>query len=383
MTTTARTTAPIESVSVVSTLLSDGRELLYFDDTPQPTRILTDSRDLPVVEPASVARFDPLTGEWVGIAGHRQTRTYHPPANQCPLCPTRATFKTEIPSPDYDVVVFENRFPSFGGLLPDGPDGADGTAAENPAGQESIRAEIPGVGRCEVVCFTSDHNAEFADLDPARVGTVIQAWAHRTAALNAIPGVQQVFCFVNQGIEIGVTLAHPHGQIYGYPFVTPKTRTMLNQVADFRARTGRNLFEAVLEREIADAQRIVAANEHWVAFVPFAARWPIEVSIFPRSQLADLPAASAAQRAALATIYLEVLRRMGGVFDDTLPAITAIHQAPAHTGRDDFRMHFSVFSIRRAVGKIKYLAGSESGMGAFVNDITPEDAAARLRAVQL
>jgi UDPglucose--hexose-1-phosphate uridylyltransferase len=85
----------------------------------------------------------------------------------------------------------------------------------------------------------------------------------------------------------------------------------------------------------------------------------------------------------LAELLLEVLQRMGGVFDDTLPAITAIHQAPARTGRDDFWMHLSVFSIRRSVGKIKYLAGSESGMGAFVNDITPEDAAARLRAVAL
>ncbi len=373
----------VSPAEVVSTRLSDGRELIYFDDTPNPTRVLTDSRDLPVVEPASVARYDALLGEWVGIAGHRQTRTYHPPANQCPLCPTRSTFQTEIPSPDYDVVVFENRFPSFGGVLPAGAVVAISQDGTDPVGTAAVFGEIPGVGRCEVVCFTSDHDAEFADLDPGRVGTVIQAWAQRTAALNSIPGLQQVFCFVNQGVEIGVTLAHPHGQIYGYPFITPKTKSMLANVADYRSRTGDNLFGVLLAREIADGTRIVAENENWLAFVPFTARWPVEVSIYPKQQIPDLPATSTAQRQSLATIYLEVLHRMGGVFDDTLPAITAIHQAPAHTGREDFWMHFSAFSIRRAVGKIKYLAGSESGMGAFVNDITPEDAAARLRAVQI
>jgi UDPglucose--hexose-1-phosphate uridylyltransferase len=246
-----------------------------------------------------------------------------------------------------------------------------------------VFAQIPGVGRCEVVCFTSDHDAQVSDLDPGRMRTVVQAWAHRTAALNALPGVEQVFCFINQGVEIGVTLAHPHGQIYGYPFVTPITGAMLSQVADYRARTGGNLFGDLLDREVADGSRIVAENEHWVAFVPFAARWPVEVSIYPRRQLGDLPAASDAEQASLAAMYLEVLRRMDGVFDDTLPAITAVHQAPAHTGREDWWMHLSVFSIRRAVGKIKYLAGSESAMGAFVNDISPEDVAIRLRAVAL
>ncbi len=378
---TGSTQTFVEPAVVVSTRLSDGRELIYYDDSPEPERVLVDSRDLPVVEPASVARFDALHSEWVGIAGHRQTRTYHPPANQCPLCPTRATFKTEIPSPDYDVVVFENRFPSFAGVattdLPVSPDGDD------PTGADVLFREMPGLGRCEVVCFTADHDAEFVDLPLARVATVSQAWADRTTALNALPGLQQVFCFVNQGTEIGVTLAHPHGQIYGYPFITPKTRAMLDSAAAYRAATGDNLFGALLQREIDDASRVVASNEHWVAFVPFAARWPIEVSIFPRERIPDLPAASAEQRSGLADLYLEVLHRMGGVFDDSLPAITAIQQAPAHSGRDDFWMHFSVFSIRRAVGKIKYLAGSESGMGTWINDITPEEAAARLRAVQL
>ncbi|WP_354530757.1 galactose-1-phosphate uridylyltransferase [Nakamurella sp. UYEF19] len=353
-----------------SARLSDGREIIYFDESPDAVRVLEDPRGLAPVESTSTARYDRLTGEWVGIAGHRQTRIYQPPADQCPLCPSTAANHSEIPSPQYDVVVFENRFPSFAGT-------------GSPARIGRFFTTVEGNGRCEVVCFTSDHNATFSHLTPERVGTVIEAWADRTAALSAQPGIEQVFCFENRGAEIGVTLAHPHGQIYGYPFVTPNTAAMLRQVAEYRTATGGNLFGAVLDAEIAEGVRLVAQNEHWVAFVPFAARWPIEVQLFPRKRVADLTELSPEQRLALAPIYLEVLRRMEGVFDDSLPAITAWHQAPVHEGRDDFWLHLQIFTIRRSVGKLKYLAGSESAMGAFVNDIPPEVAAERLRQVPL
>ncbi len=353
-----------------SARLADGREIIYFDETPDAIRVLDDPRDLPTVESTSTARFDQLTGEWVGIAGHRQSRIYHPPTDQCPLCPSSANNSSEIPSPEYDVVVFENRFPSFAGS------GA-------PAEVDALFTTAAGNGRCEVVCFTSDHNATFSHLTPERVASVIAAWADRTAALSALPGVEQVFCFENRGAEIGVTLAHPHGQIYGYPFVTPHTESMLRQVVAHRGETGRNLFADLVDAEIADGSRIVAQNEHWVAFVPFAARWPVEVQLFPREQVPDITALTPQQKLALAPIYLEVLRRMEGVFEDTLPAITAWHQAPVHHGREDFWLHLQIFTIRRAVGKLKFLAGSESAMGAFVNDITPEVAAERLRQVPL
>ncbi len=350
--------------------MADGREIIYFDETPGAVRVLDDPRDLPPVESLSTARYDRLTGEWVGIAGHRQTRIYHPPADQCPLCPSSAGNASEIPSPTYDVVVFENRFPSFAGV-------------GSPAEPDGLFTTVPGNGRCEVVCFTSDHDATFSRLTPARVGTVLEAWIDRTSALSALPGIEQVFCFENRGEEIGVTLAHPHGQIYGYPFVTPHTAAMLRQVKLHRDTNGGNLFGDLIDAELTDGIRIVAQNSHWVAFVPFAGRWPIEVQVFPKVRVADLTELSAEQKLSLAPIYLEVLRRMEGVFDDTLPAITAWHQAPVRTGRDDFWLHLQIFTIRRSVGKLKYLAGSESAMGAFVNDIPPEMAAQRLRAVSV
>ncbi|WP_420119887.1 galactose-1-phosphate uridylyltransferase [Nakamurella sp.] len=364
--------SPFAPVTRSVARMADGRELLYFDETAHPDRILVDPRDLPEVVPGSQVRYDALLDEWVGIAGHRQTRTYHPPANACPLCPSTATNQSEIPSPSYDVVVFENRFPSFAGT------GEIAAISDPAAGLFQTR---PGNGRCEVVCFTSDHHCVLSALPPRRMRTVIEAWADRTAALSAQDGVEQVFCFENRGVEIGVTLAHPHGQIYGYPFATPKTAAAIRSARHYRERTGGNLFADLLAGEIADGSRIVAQNEHWVAFVPFAARWPVEVHLYPRVQVRDLTGLDDARRDALAVLYLEVIRRMEGLFDDSLPAITGVHQAPVHTDPQDYWLHLEVLTIRRAEGKIKYLAGSESAMGAFVNDITPEAAAQRLRDV--
>ena len=365
---TSSSTGTDAAVTRSAARMADGRQIFYFDEKPHADRVLIDSRDLPPVIPGSQVRYDPLTGEWVGIAGHRQSRIYHPPADACPLCPSSPTNLSEIPSPSYDVVVFENRFPSFAGA---GETASDGGLFDSRSGN----------GRCEVVCFTADHHTTLSCLPVSRMRTVIEAWADRTAALSALPGVEQVFCFENRGVEIGVTLAHPHGQIYGYPFVTPKTATAIHAAQAHRARFGTSLFGDILTGELADGSRVVTQNEHWVAFVPFAARWPVEVHLYPRRQLRDLTELADTERSALAEVYLEVIRRMEGMFDDTLPAITGVHQAPVHAASEDFWLHLEVFSIRRAVGKLKYLAGSESAMGAFVNDISPETAAQRLRDV--
>ncbi len=191
-----------------------------------------------------------------------------------------------------------------------------------------------------------------------------------------------MFCFENRGAEIGVTLDHPHGQIYGYPFVTPVTSRMLDSVAAHAKSHGTNLFADLLAVE-ATGPRVIAGNEHWVAFVPFAARWPIEVHLYPRRRAPDLPALTDDERDAFVPVYREALARMEALFDEPLPLITGWHQAPVRTGRDSWWAHLRLTSIRRAPGKIKYLAGSESAMGAFINDTAPEEIAARLREVTI
>jgi UDPglucose--hexose-1-phosphate uridylyltransferase len=358
-------------VKRTSALLADGREIIYFDDSDDAVRELQDPRDLPEAVTTSEVRHDVLMDEWVAIASHRQTRTFLPPADECPLCPSRGDRHTEIPSPDYDVVVFENRFPSF----------AEDVAAVEPwLDSHHLVRRLPGRGRCEVVCFTSDHDSSFSALTPDRVRTVLEAWVDRTLELSRIEAVEQVFVFENRGREIGVTLNHPHGQIYAYPFVPPMTSRMLATVRAYQELNNRNLFDEVLASELADEIRIVTSSEHWVAFVPAAARWPFEVHLFPRRRVPDLPALTDAEREDFGPVYLDVLRAFDRLFDVPMPYISGWHQAPVRSDRDLAALHLRLFSTRRDRDKLKYLAGSESGVGAFINDIPPERAAESLRA---
>ena len=390
------TSVDTEPVWKESGTLADGREIVYFDEQPGLGRALEpDARSLPPVPslpflpldrpdpggrldsgsrpdpggrlpapgPVDAAdsadaggqngpgmRWDPLAGEWVLVAAARQDRTFLPPADQCPLCPSSAGRPTEIPAASYDVVSFENRFPS-------------------------LRAPH---GRCEVMCFTSDHLASFASLSPRRVRTIVEAWADRTAVLSELPGIEQVYCFENRGEEIGVTLRHPHGQIYALPFVTPRTQQMVAQALAYR---GGNLFDDMVSDELTADVRIITRNEHWTAFVPRAARWPYEVRIFPATRVPDLPSLGEAARREFGPLYLDVLRRFDALFDTPAPYIAAWHQAPVRheAARIEFAAHLQVLSVRRASGKLKYLAGTESGMGVWINDILPEHAAQRLR----
>ncbi len=360
--------------------LADGRELMYFGEVPERPDEYPDRRQLPRVQVQSQARWDQLLGEWVIIASHRQDRTFQPAAGQCPLCPSTAESLTEIPAPDYEVVVFENRFPTLGARQ--GDDDGNGPrrhAAEVPAtGPGTLLASRPAVGRCEVVCFSPRHDASFADLSPAQAATVMAAWVDRSIELGRMDSVEQVYCFENRGAEIGVTLSHPHGQIYAYPYVTPRTDRMLRACAGYRGRTGRNLFDDILAAEQADSARIVLQGSHWTAFVPYAAHWPYEVHLYPRQRVPDLAALAEAARAEFCELYLHLLGRFDRLFGKPTPYISAWHQAPVRH-RDDFALHLELYTIRRAPDKLKYLAGSESGMGAFANDVIPEKAAERLR----
>jgi UDPglucose--hexose-1-phosphate uridylyltransferase len=345
-------------VKKTTTRLADGRELIYYDSKDDLVRDAVDRRRLEPVATESELRADRLLGDTVAVASHRQGRTYHPPADECPLCPSREGRLSEIPDSDYEVVVFQNRFPSLTG----------------------------DAGRCEVVCFTPDHDASFADLSPASARLVLDAWTDRTRELSEQPGVEQVFPFENRGEEIGVTLGHPHGQIYAYPFTTPRTALMLRSLAEHRERTGgRNLFDDVLADERADGRRVVLTGEHWTAFVPYAAHWPYEVHLYPNRRVPDLLGLDEDARAEFPLVYLDLLRRFDRIFGEDQPRtpyISGWHQAPFNApDRRDFALHLELFTIRRTSGKLKFLAGSESGMGAFINDVPPESAAERLREV--
>jgi UDPglucose--hexose-1-phosphate uridylyltransferase len=360
---------------ITPTRLSDGRELIYFDAREESAALhrdpvaTHDARGLPPRGPAGTARYDALTGEWIAVAAHRQSRTHLPPADQCPLCPTTVANLSEIPA-DYEVVVFENRFSSFGPDLGDLPAAPEwGTTAT-------------AYGRCEVVAFDSAHEGSFGSLSPERARTVIDAWAQRTEALSAMPGIKQVFCFENRGADIGVTLLHPHGQIYAYPFIPPRAATLAARAAEFFEASGgtQTLMGHALASERASGDRMVLEGKHFSAFVPFAARWPLEVHLVPHRQVADFTGLTGEERDELTTVYLDLLGRLDALYPTPTPYIAAWQQAPIDDVlRPAGYLHLQLTSPRRAADKLKFLAGSEAAMGAFINDTTPEKVAEALR----
>ena len=353
--------------------MADGRTIRYYDQGAT-ARSAVDKREAEVPAGIGELRHDALLDEWVAVASHRQHRIFLPPKELCPLCPTKSDLLTEIPDSTYQVAVFDNRSPSLntakgGWSLPE---------------FDGVQTPVPdAVGKCEVVAYTDSHEGSLGELDLARHLLILTALRDRTSEISKLPNIVQVFPFENRGEEVGVTLDHPHGQIYAYSYLTPRTRQMLGVASNHLKKTGRVLLDDIVLREIKDEIRIVTANEHWLAFVPFASRFPFEIHVAPKQSVADLTELSLAQCAAYPEIAKEVLLRLDGVFGMKMAYMAGWHQAPVSIGRDALRLHWQITSVRRAPGKLKYFSGSESMMGAFIQDVPPEQAALQLREVKL
>jgi UDPglucose--hexose-1-phosphate uridylyltransferase len=319
----------------------------------------------------SELRWNAFLGEWLITATHRQDRTFLPPADYCPLCPSvPGRPPTEIDRPDFEIAVFENRFPSLR-LSPEEP---------SVAGSE-LAPVRPSFGACEVVVYTPRHDATLADATIEQLERLVAVWAHRTEELGSLPGVEYVFVFENKGEAIGVTLNHPHGQIYAYPYVPPLIGREVAAAAQHVAEQGSCLWCRAQADELEDGRRIVAQNGAWVAGVPFAARWPYEVHVVPRRHTGWLHELEVEERRELAEILQALLRGYDRLFGFSLPYIMAIHQRPTGDGPEaGYHLHIEFYPPNRTETKLKYLAGSEAGAGAFINDTLPEETAPRLRA---
>jgi UDPglucose--hexose-1-phosphate uridylyltransferase len=346
----------------------DGRDLILYARAPIDPAITAPAAGR-VTRHGGHLRWHPLRGEWVVYAGHRQDRTFLPPPGWDPLAPTTdPDHPTELPAGAWDVAVFENRFPALG-------------AAERPPAE--IVDTAPAGGRCEVVVFTREATGALGALPLDRIELVLEVWADRTAALSARPDVAYVLVFENRGVEVGASLPHPHGQIYGYPFVPPvPARELELQRAHF-ARRGTSLLGELIAAELAADRRTIYAGEHAVAFVPACARWAYELWIAPRRSAATLTALSGAERLDLARALGLALRRLDALWRQPMPYVLAVHQAPARGDHPHAHVHIEIYPWLRMPGRIKYLAGSEIGAGVFTADTLPEAKAAELRALDI
>jgi len=360
----------MSGIGRIQNQLADGRDIFYFDDrnTHLPAQRKPDTRQLPERPSVAQMRLDSLTGEWVSVAAHRHGRAHLPPANQCPLCPTTTDNLSEMPD-HFDVAVFENKSPSFGPNLLAAPDANYSVVPNLELG--SVRDSI---GRCEVVVFSPEHLGSLGAMPTNRVRTVIEALADRTDHLQSLPGVMQVFPFENRGQDIGVTLHHPHGQIYAYPFVTPRTNKLLDSISKY----GNDLFAETLKFEQGSARELIK-TDNFTAYVPFAGRWPIEIHLLPHRHVQNLAQLTSDEKDELAETYRRLLHALDEIYETPTPYISAWHQAPLIEAGKNVRLQLQITSPRRAADKLKYLAGSESAMGAFIADFPPETTAAQLR----
>ena len=320
----------------------------------------------------SELRWHPLLGEWLATATHRQDRTFLPPADFCPLCPTKpGGFPTEIPEADYDIVVFENRFPS---LSPNPPEPA--------IAGDDFYAVRPSFGECEVVVYTPNHSSTLAREPVERIYKLVQVWTDRFRDLSALEFVKYVFIFENKGEAIGVTLHHPHGQIYAYPFVPPRVLREIEQSRKHADETGNCLLCDILKKERADGRRIVVENEGFAAYIPFFARYPYELHVSAKRHLLDLTEFTAREQIDLAEILKQVLAAFDKLFNVSFPYMMVLHQKPSDGENYDFyHFHIEFYPPLRTATKLKYLAGSETGAGMFINDTLAEEKAAELLAL--
>jgi UDPglucose--hexose-1-phosphate uridylyltransferase len=300
-------------------------------------------------------RFDPLTHEWVNIVGHRQARP-NLPTTDCPFC----VGGLEAPEP-YDVRWFPNRWPAF----------APGAPIDAGAGTEIL----PAAGACEVVLFSPEHTQSLATMPLPQVRKVVDLWAARTTALLERPEVEYVLVFENRGAEVGATIPHPHGQIYGYPFTPPAPA---GEVDDGPCRVC-----AEVTAELESGARIVAEAGDWIAYVPFASPYSYGMRFAPRTHTASLPALSSSQRDDLAALLTNALSRYDRLWPAPepgylFPYLLWFHQAPA-AGGDAWHVHAHTAPPLRAPGVQRFVASGELGSGTLSNPVLPEDAAAALR----
>jgi UDPglucose--hexose-1-phosphate uridylyltransferase len=348
---------------------ADGRELTLYARQPLPDGLTAPSPSETTHQPNPHLRWHPLRGEWVAYASHRQNRTFLPPAGYNPLAPTvEGGPPTEVPAGPWDVAVFENLFPSFAEQAHDPP--------------EIAVATKPAIGVCEVVVFTQDPGAALATLPLSHLELLIDVWADRYEQLGQRPGIEYVYPFENRGVEVGVTLHHPHGQIYAYPFVPPVAARELELQRAHYERHGRGLIEDVVAAERSAGTRLLYDGPLVAAFMPIFARYSYEVWIAPDRAVPSFAALRPDERSDLARALKTVLLKFDRLWARPFPYIMAFHQAPTDgLLHPEAHLHAEIYPAYRMRDRLKYLAGSEIGAGVFTADTLPEDKVRELQDV--
>jgi UDPglucose--hexose-1-phosphate uridylyltransferase len=349
----------------------DGRDLILYSRQPISDKIIATNPKHDPIQGQPHMRWHPLREEWVAYASHRQNRTFLPPKEFNPLAVTSSPdFPTELPEGNYDVAVFPNLFPSL--------------MLEANQAPDAIVPSRPANGHCEVVVFTKDADSALWALPLERIGMLLEVWSDRYKNIQAMDDIKYIMPFENRGVEMGVTLHHPHGQIYSYPFVPPVIEKMLKSQRHHHQQYKRTLLQDLLAKEISDEKRIVFKGKSTTAFIPVCARYPYEMWVMPDRPVAFPHELSKEELDDLALTLKTVLMKYENLWKKPFPYLMLLYAAPSDGEKHpEWHFHIEFLPPLRSRDRLKFLAGTELGAGTFINDSVPEEKAAELRAVEI
>ena len=312
-------------------------------------------------------RFNPLIKDWVMIASHRQNRPQMP-KDWCPFCPNPANDKIKE---TYDVMEYDNDFPAL---------------SQNPPVPDDVAIGIyktkPGYGKCEVILYSPEHTTTIPELPVSHIKKLVDLWQNRFVEISKDEKIKYVFIFENRGELVGVTMPHPHGQIYGYSYIPKKIELELASSKEHMEETGNCLVCDMLKEEIAFKQRVIIENEHFITFLPFYSEYPYGVYIAAKNHLHNIAEFDDSEKAALADILKKTVGMLDSLFDYKFPYMMCMHQTPVNTEENCsgyYHFHIEFFPPMRSKDKQKFNASSETGVWAHCNTTAPEVVSDELR----
>jgi UDPglucose--hexose-1-phosphate uridylyltransferase len=337
-------------------------------------------------------RFNPLRNDWVLVSPQRTARPWqgqvesrepevvpaYDPA--CYLCPGNGRAHAATNPVYASTFVFDNDFPA---LTPDEP---AQSLIPNPESlipnPEPLLTTKPERGICRVICFSPRHDLTLARMEPRDVRRVVDVWAEESAAAAAHPWVRYAQVFENRGAMIGASNPHPHGQLWATENVPNEPAREGESFARYRAQHGSCLLCDYAAREERLVERVVCENDAFIAIVPFWATWPFETLVLSRRHVGSIEALDAAERDALADMFKRLTARYDNLFEAPFPYSMGFHQEPTNGAAGEgwhLHAHFYPPLLRSATIR-KFMIGFEL-LGSPQRDVTPEEAAARLRAL--
>lgn len=308
-------------------------------------------------------RWHPLINDWVMIASHRQARPQMP-KDWCPFCPGSG----KVPD-EFEVYQYDNDFPAL---------------SQTPPPPDDVATDFfkvaPAYGKCEVILYSSGHTVTVPELSDAHMGKLVNLWCQRFEELGKDEKTKYIFIFENRGDVVGVTMPHPHGQIYAYPFLPKKLELENESAKNYMAQTGNCLFCTMLQEEQKEEKRIIFQNEHFTVFLPFYCEYPYGIYIMANSHKQTICDFTQEERNALATTIRDAAGTLDNLFGYAFPYMMCMHNAPVNMGdMGHFHFHIEFFPPMRSADRQKFNASSETGAWAHCNPTCPEDTAEELR----